>query len=85
MRWPWQSAPVEHRSSYSDQVVNAILASASGPGGVRPALATAALETAASLYASAFASCQIIGPSSIVRAFDASWRANVAAALIRAG
>ena len=86
MRWPWQRvAPVEHRSSYSDQVVNAILASAQGGGGVRPALATAALETAASMYASALASCQISGPSSIVRALDASWRAAVASELIRRG
>ena len=44
MRWPWQSVPVEHRSSYTDQVVTAILAAASG-GGVRPALTTAAVET----------------------------------------
>ena len=84
MRWPWQSAPVEHRSSYSDQVVTAILASAQG-GGARPALATAALETAAAMYASALASCQISGPSAVVRALDASWRANVAGALIRHG
>ena len=32
-----------------------------------------------------FASCQIIGPSSVVRALDASWRAAVAFALIRTG
>ena len=85
MRWPWQSAPVEHRSSYSDQVVTAILASATGTGGARPALATAALETAATMYASALASCEITGPPSITRALDASWRATVAAALIRHG
>ena len=85
MRWPWQRvAPVEYRSSYSDQVVTAILASAQG-GGARPALATAALETAAQMYAAALASCAIIGPSVVTRALDASWRANVAAALIRHG
>ena len=84
MKWPWQSAPVEHRSSYTDAVVSAILQSASG-GGVRPALATAALETAATLYASALSAYTVSGPSSIVRALDASWRAAVASELIRRG
>ena len=83
MRWPWQSA-VEHRSSYTDQVVTAILQSASG-GGVRTALATAALETVATLYSSAMASCSISGPSSVTRALTADWRASVASALIRTG
>ena len=46
VRWPWQRPIVEHRSSYTDAVVTAILQSASG-GGLRTALATAALETAA--------------------------------------
>ena len=84
MRWPWQSAPVEHRSSYTDQVVAAILQSASG-GGVRPPLATAALESAAQMYAAALASCSISGPSVVTRALDASWRANVASELVRRG
>ena len=84
MRWPWQSAPVEHRSSYTDQVVTAILQSASG-GGVRPALATAALESCASMYASALASCSISGPSVVTRALDATWRAAVASELVRRG
>ena len=85
MIWPWKSAPVEHRaSSYTDQVVTAILQAASG-GGARPALATAALESAATLYAGALASCAISGPSSITRAFDATWRAATAAELIRRG
>ena len=70
-----QRPAVEHRSSYTDQVVTAILAAASG-GGARPALATAALETCASLYAGALSACEVSGPSSITRALDASWRAN---------
>ena len=70
MRWPWQRPAVEHRSSYTDQVVTAILASASG-GGVRPALATAALETVATLYASALAACEVSGPSVVTRALTA--------------
>ena len=85
MIWPWKSAPVEHRaSSYTDQVVTAILQAASG-GGARPALATAALESAARLYASTLSSCAISGPSSVTRAFDADWRASVASELIRRG
>ena len=84
MRWPWQRPAVEHRSSYTDQVVTAILQSASG-GGVRPALATAALEACASMFAAALASCAVSGPSSVVRAFDATWRAATASELIRRG
>ena len=85
MRWPWQAPIVEHRSSsLTDQVVVALLASASG-GGARPALATAALETCATLYASALSACAVRGPSSVTRAFDSTWRASVAAALIRTG
>ena len=85
MIWPWQRPAVEHRaSSYTDQIVTAILASASG-GGVRPGLATSALESAATLYASALASCAISGPSSVTRALGPTWRASVASALIRSG
>ena len=84
VRWPWQRPAVEHRSSYTDAVVTAILQSASG-GGVRPALATAALEAVATLYASALASCEVSGPKSITRALDASWRASVASSLVRHG
>ena len=84
MRWPWQRPAVEHRSSYTDQVVTAILQSASG-GGVRTALATAALETCATLYASALASCSISGPSSVTRALTAEWRGATASSLVRHG
>ena len=84
MRWPWQRPAVEHRSSYTDQVVTAILQSASG-GGVRTALATAALETCGTLYASALSACEVSGPSSVTRALGAEWRASVASALIRTG
>ena len=84
MRWPWQRPAVEHRSSYTDAVVTAILQSASG-GGVRTALATAALETCATLYASALASCAVSGPSSVTRALTAEWRAAVASGLVRNG
>ena len=84
MKWPWQSAPVEHRSSLTDQVITALVQSASG-GASRPALATAALESAATLYASALSACEVSGPASVTRAFTADWRASVAASLIRSG
>ena len=84
MRWPWQSAPVEHRSSLTDQVITAILAAATG-GGTRPALATAALESCGTLYASALSSCELSGPSSVTRALDATWRSAVASELVRRG
>ena len=84
MRWPWQRPAVEHRASLTDHVVNAILASASG-GGVRTALATSALESAATLYANALSACAVTGPPSVTRAFDADWRGMVASDLIRRG
>ena len=84
VRWPWKRPVVEHRSSLTDAVVSAILQSASG-GGVRPALATAALETVATLYASALSACEVSGPSAVTRALDATWRAAVASSLVRHG
>ena len=84
VRWPWQRPAVEHRSSYTDAVVSAILQSASG-GGVRTALATAALETCGTLYASALSACALSGPSSVTRALTAEWRASVASGLVRNG
>ena len=83
MRWPWQRPAVEHRSSLTDQVITAILAAATG-GGARPA-ATAALESCATLYASALSACAVSGPPSITRALDATWRASMTASLIRNG
>ena len=84
MRWPWQRPAVEYRSSLADQVITAILTAATG-GGARPALATAALESCATLYASALSACALLGPMSVTRALTADWRASVASALIRSG
>ena len=83
MRWPWQRPIVEHRS-YTDAVVTAILQSASG-GSVRTALATAAVESCATLYAGALSSCAVSGPSTVTRALTADWRASVASGLVRNG
>ena len=84
VRWPWQRPAVEHRASLTDEVITAILSAATG-GGARPALATAALEACATLYASALSSCAVSGPSSVTRALTADWRASVASSLIRSG
>ena len=85
MRWPWQSsAPVEHRSSYTDQVVSALVQHASG-GGDRTAVQTAAVQQCAVWYGSALASCTLSAPPSVVGAFDATWRESIASNLIRSG
>ena len=75
---------MEHRSSLTDAVVSAILQSASG-GSVRTALATAAVESCGTLYASALAACEVSGPSVVTRALTADWRASVASGLVRNG
>ena len=53
MRWPWQRR-TESRASFTDVIVAALYAGAAGTG-TRDALATAALEAVAALYAGAFA------------------------------
>ena len=61
VRWPWQRAASSNIAAPTPtQVVTAILQSASG-GGVRTALATAAVESCATLYASALSACAITG------------------------
>ena len=86
MKWPWQRPIVEHRSSLTDQVVTAILQSASG-GGVRPALATAAVET----MRHAVRQCVVVVRDNRAaerdeRVLDADWRASsVASELVRKG
>ena len=54
-------------------------------GGVRPALATSALESCAALYASALAACEVSGPSVVTKVLDATWRSAAASELIRRG
>ena len=56
MRWPWQRR--ETRASFTDAIVAALYAGAAGTG-TRDALATAALEAVASLYAGAFARARL--------------------------
>ena len=57
MRWPWQRR-TENRASFTDAIVAALYAGAAGTG-TRDALATAALESCAALYAGAFARAKV--------------------------
>ena len=83
MRWPWQRT--EHRATSTDAIVAAILHAAQGntTGDCR---AIAALETAVSLYASAFAVSTVICENArVTAALTPSFLATVARALIRRG
>ena len=65
--WPFgRSQPVEHRQSYTDAVVNALLASAGG-GNVLPTT-LAVVETAAGLWARGMASADVTPDGSLALA-----------------
>ena len=80
MRWPW-SRHTERRASFSEAVVAALYAGAAGTG-TRDALATAALEAVATLYAGAFARAQL---EPAVPAVTPATLALIARDLIRRG
>ena len=83
--WPWQQRRTEHRASATDALVAQILSAAQGSttGDWR---AIAALESAVSLYASAFAvSTVICEDSRVTAALSPSFLSMVARALIRRG
>ena len=83
MRWPWQRT--EHRASATDALVAAIFAAASnqGTGDYR---AIAAVETAARLYAAAFASARVVTDDArVAERLTPAWLSMVARALIRRG
>ena len=83
MRWPWQRT--EHRASATDALVQAMLSAAQGhtTGDWR---AIAALESAVSLYASAFAVSTVRCENArVTAALTPSFLAMVARALIRRG
>ncbi|MDE0289437.1 MAG: phage portal protein [bacterium] len=75
--------PEVRESSYTDTLVGLIVSQAGGQ--VVKATATAAVQTCAGLYARAFASAEIDGPSPIVEAFHPGLRAMAGRALIRQG
>ena len=61
MRWPWNKPETRAAAPYSDAIVSAILARASG-GGSPNVGATAAVEAASSLMGRAFASATLTPP-----------------------
>ena len=81
MRWPWTKPERREAQPFTDAIVNAIQSTATGTQDGNPA-AIAALEFAASCYASAFAAARI-NPE--IPALTAACRALVARNLIRRG
>ena len=83
MRWPWQRT--EHRASATDALVAAIVAAA-GNQGTGDHRAIAAVETAAALYAAAFASARVVTDDARVAArLTPKFLSMVARSLIRRG
>ena len=84
MNWPWNK-PLELRdSSYTDALVQAITANASGATTAFPT-ATAALEACAGLVGRAFASAEVEGPQYAIDALTPDLLRMVGRALIRKG
>ena len=83
MRWPWSKRETRE-SSFTDALVTQILASASGASLALPTT-IAALETAANLYARAFAAAKVSGPAWAQEALTPPCLALIARALIRSG
>ena len=81
--WLRKAAPVERRASQTDAVIQALIARASGkyvdPGQV------AAIETACSFYARAFAAAEVSGADFAVEALNPATLSMIARALIRDG
>ena len=94
MRFPWQNdesrfgevvlEPEVRESSYTDQVVAALVGAATG-NTTATAAGTAALEACAALYAMSFAMARVSGTDMAVRVLDASTLALMARNCIRRG
>ena len=85
--WPFKKAPVEKRqdaSSYTDVVIRALVAAATGEE-QDTAHGTAAAETAASLYSRAFLMARISPKSAATKAVTPSMLANVAREMVVRG
>ena len=80
MKWPW-SKPEIRSSSYTEQIVSQIMASASGTSGG----ALAAVETAARLWGSGLASAKITPDTLPLRAVSPSLLDTVGRSLCRSG
>ena len=83
MRWPWDKTEKRQAAggAYTDAIVSMIQQAAAG-GSVGEPAALAALETAAGLWARAFASAELSSP---IPAVSPSFLASVARQLVRRG
>ena len=84
MRWPWQRIETRASQPFTDAVVNALVAQAAGSATGDPS-AIAALETAAGLWARAFAAAKITPDNLITEAITPAFMALVARDLVRRG
>ena len=85
MRWPFQKQRTEHRASATDALIAAIQAAA-GNQGTGDYRAIAAVETAAGLYAAAFAAARVVTDDARVKErLTPAFLAMVARSLIRRG
>ena len=85
--WPFKKAPVEKRqdsTSYTDALVRALLAAATGDTAAT-AVGTAAAETAASQFARAFLMAKITPASPATRAVTPSVLANIVREMLTLG
>ena len=83
MRWPWSKRETRD-SSFTDTLVQTIVAQASGATLAKPA-ATGALEASASIIARCFAAAAVSGPDQFVAALGPSTLSLIGRALIRQG
>ena len=85
MRWPWQKkAEIRQVQPYTDAIVAAITAEAGGSTIADPS-GHWALETAAGLYARAFAGATVVAPDSVKGALKPHVLALIARDMIRRG
>ena len=84
MRWPWQRLETRE-SSYTDALVQAIIAQNAGSRTVATATATAAVESAAGIIGRSFAAAEVAGPGPVVEALTPHCLNVVGRALIRKG
>ena len=84
MRWPWSNPEKREALPFTDAVVAALTAQAAGTVAGGPS-AIAALESAAGLYASAFAGARVTPENAATAGFSPAVRALMARDLIRRG
>ena len=84
MRWPWQRRETRADSSYTDALIQVLLAQATGETTAFPG-ATAALEACAGMVGRAFASARVEGAQRALEVLTPAVLAMIGRALIRRG